>query len=126
MFDTIASSGTILNPAVTSGIHDAILTILQTLIIAVSGGVAWLVKLAISRLKFDWQKAIAARVVAFAEMKLIGSAEKRQYVAAKLHEKFPRLTEEEISHLLEEAVLNLTEKSTTVVVTPQVEPQEPV
>lgn len=107
MFEVIASSQQVVNAQVTSSLHEAISSLLDLVVIAVSGGAAWLIKLGISKLRFEWQKGIANRVVSYAEMKLVGSQEKREYAAKRIHEKFPRLSEDEINHLLEEAVLNL-------------------
>lgn len=51
---------------------------------------------------------IAARLVAYANQKLIDDTndDKALYVAQELKKKFPALPEDEIQHLLEEAVVN--------------------
>ncbi len=103
----LASTSTIVNPQLTQSIHDLVSSLAQLAVLAVSTGIGWLIKLAISRLKYDWEKKLATRVVAYAEMKIEGGPEKRAFVAQKLHEKFPRLSAEEIDHMLEEAVLTI-------------------
>ena len=60
-----------------------------------------------NHLNSAWKQAIAKRLVAYASQKIDANGDKVDFVAQQMHEKFPRMSEEEIQHLLEEAVVNL-------------------
>lgn len=121
MSNIITSTTTILNPQFNQVVHDTLLNLLQLAALGLSAGVAYGTKLWINSMNSGWKQTLATRLVKFAEQRLIGSPEKLAYVSQKLAEHFPRLSQEEINHLIEEAVNNLPgSTTTTTTVTPTV------
>lgn len=105
--DVITSTATIVNPEVTGIVNELFLTAFKAGLLFLVSGATWGIKTWLSSMKSGWKRAISARLVAFAQQRMTTSEEKRQYVAQKIHDKFPRLKQEEVEHLLEEAVANL-------------------
>lgn len=103
----ITSTTTILNPAVNSAISNVLSDLLQLALLLLTTGVGWGVKVWLNSMKSSWKQALAFRLVAYAEQKLTGNPEKLKYVAEQLSKKFPRISADEINHLIEEAVVNL-------------------
>lgn len=65
------------------------------------------------------QKMVAERLVSYAEQTITTSGvDKAAYVAAKLQEQFPNLSQEQVKHLLEAAVLNVTAQINAPTATP--------
>jgi hypothetical protein len=107
MFNVLASSSTIVNPAVTEGVHNILADVLQFGLLALTTAATWAVKLGINHLNSGWKQAVAYRLVAFAENRIPTDPEKLAYVSKSLSAHFPRLSADEIQHLIEEAVYNL-------------------
>lgn len=109
MLEVINSSATIVNPQVTNAINSIFSTAFETTLLLAVAGVTWAIKLGISTIKNSLVRSFAMRAVAFAAQRLttLSDEEKRKAVAAKIHAKFPRLSEEEVDHFLEEAYVNL-------------------
>ncbi len=107
MLDVIRSTATIVNPEVTGAVNQLLVTGIQAALLALVAGLTWGVKLGLNSMKSSWKRTIAERLVKFAFQRIQPNEEKRAYVATKLHEKFPRISQEEIEQLLEEAVVNL-------------------
>lgn len=107
MNEIITSTATILNPQVSGAVHDLLLTALQAVTLLAVSGLTYGIKLGINSMNSGWKQKVAGRLVAFAAQRIAPNDEKRAYVAAKLHEQFPRIEEEEIDHLLEQAVVNM-------------------
>lgn len=107
MLDVIASTSTIVNPQLTSGVHDVLYSLLQLAAIGLTTGATWAIKLWINSMNSGWKQTIAARLVKYAQQRIPSNGEKLRYVSEKLHDHFPRLSVEEISHLLEESVSDL-------------------
>lgn len=105
--DILTSTATVVNPQLTATIHNTLVDLLQLTLLGLSAAASYGVKIWINSMNSSWKKAIALRLVKFAEQRLLGNKEKLDYVAKKLHEHFPRLGEEEISQLIEEAVADL-------------------
>lgn len=105
--DILASTATVLSPEVTSAVHDALSSLLQLVLLLVSTGVAYLVRLLIGQLKSGWKQKLAVRMVRYAEQRCVGNTAKLAYAKSKLKQFFPRLSEEEIDHHIEEAVVLL-------------------
>jgi hypothetical protein len=117
MLEILTSTATIINPQVNQTVHDTLLSLLQFALLGLSAAVSYGVKLWINSMQSSWKKAIAERLVKYAEQKIAPNDEKLAYVAQKMHDHFPRLSEEEIHHLLEEAVANLGSSDTVTVST---------
>lgn len=107
MIEVITSTATIVNPELNGAINQLLVTGLHAALLALVGGLTWGVKLGLNSMKSSWKRTIAERLVKFAFQRIEPNEEKRAYVAGKLHEKFPRISKEEVEHLLEEAVVNL-------------------
>jgi len=107
MFDVLTSTAGVMTPEVNGALNNLLLTGIHAGMLALVAGLTWGVKLGINSMKSGWKRTIAERLVKFAYQRIAPNEEKRKYVAVKLHEKFPRISEEEIEHLLEEAVVNL-------------------
>lgn len=108
MFEQIMSTTTILSPQ----FNQAVNSLLSDIFLLVATGVATLagmgIRYWISKLKIGIVKTIAEKLVAFAEQKFgIDNEAKRQYVAAELSKRFPRISADEIEHILEAAVVAL-------------------
>lgn len=106
MLDVIASTATIMNPEVNGAVNQLLTTGIQAALLALVAGATWAVKLGVNSMKSGWKRTVAQRLVKFAAQRITPNQDKRAYVAAKLHKQFPRISEEEIEHLLEEAVVN--------------------
>lgn len=106
MLDVITSTATIINPEVTGAVNQFLVTGIQAALLALVGGLTWGVKLGLNSMKSGWKRTVAQRLVKFAAQRIVPNEDKRAYVATKLHKQFPRISEEEIEHLLEEAVVN--------------------
>ena len=107
IFDVIATTATVVNPQITGAINNLFTVGFEALLLLLTAGLTYGVKLGLGMIKNNIVRAFATRAVAYAENKIVGDEEKRMAVAAKIHEKFPRLSEEELNHYLEEAVINL-------------------
>ncbi len=107
MLNVLTSTATIVNPAVTEGVHNILTDVLQFGLLALTTAATWAVKLGINHLGSSWKQAVAYRLVAFAENRIPTSPEKLAYASKKLSSHFPRLSADEIQHLIEEAVYNL-------------------
>lgn len=107
MFDLIASSGTILTPQLTATVHDAIVSVFSLALTGLVTAAGVGIKLWINSMQSGWKRALAERLVKYAEQKYLNNDEKLQYVSQKMSEHFPRLSQEEIHHLLEAAVHDL-------------------
>jgi len=107
MIDVITSTATIVNPQINGAIN-AILHDLLQLILAGLGtlALAALQNYRKSQQSF-WKKAIAERAVKFVQQRYLENQEKQNQAAKLISEHFPRLSEEEVHHLLEEAVVNM-------------------
>lgn len=107
MFDVITSTQEIVNPQVTTAVNNLFSVSFESILLLASAGLTYGIKLGLGLIHNSLVRAFAQRAVSYAENRLIGSEEKRRVVAAKIHAKFPRLSEDEINHFLEEAVTNL-------------------
>lgn len=117
MLDIVTSTATIAaHPVIASTIHDGLLAGATGALAGLALGAGWLMRIVGSKLRFDWERGIARRLVAWAETKFEGSAEKRAQVAAALHAKFPILSTDEIDHLIEEAVSDLNSATQQIAV----------
>lgn len=96
-----------ITPDIQAQLHTLLLTVLTGIVAILAAVIRNFINAKINNMQGDTQKAIAQRVVAYAEQKLTDNVEKNQYVANTLSAKFPELTPTEIQHLLEEAVMNL-------------------
>lgn len=109
MFNIIASTSSIISPQITTAVNNLFSVGFESLLLLLAAGLTYGIKLGLSLIHNSLIRAFAQRAVSYAENRIIGSEEKRKLVAAKIHEKFPRLSEDEINHFLEEAVINLQE-----------------
>lgn len=107
MTDVLTSTATIVNPAINSAVHDLLLSLLQLALLGLSTLAAIGIKKWKDSLNSGWKRALAERGVKYAEQRFTDNAEKRREVSKLLSAKFPRMTESEIEHLLEEAVWNM-------------------
>lgn len=107
MTEVITSTLTIVNPGINSAVNELLTNGLKAVTLLLVTGVTYGINYWIKSLKSSWQKAIAARAVAYAQQKITGNEEKRQVAAAKIHAKIPRISAQDIEDLLEEAVVNL-------------------
>lgn len=107
MYDVISSTATLLNPqfnnAFNTLLHDALQLVLLGLSTLAAAGIAkWK-----ASLNSKWKQAIAERAVKFVEQKFVDNAEKQKQAAEVISSHFPRMSVEEIQHLMEEAVFNM-------------------
>jgi hypothetical protein len=105
--NVLLSTATIVNPQITQQIGNVLNDILQLALLCLISGIGWLVKLGISHMGSAWKQAMAKRLVAYASQQIDSNTDKINYVAMQMHEKFPRISQEEIHHLIEEAVVGL-------------------
>lgn len=107
MFNIITSTATIVSPQITTALNSFISVGFESLLLLATAGLTYGIKMGLGLIHNSLVRAFAQRAVSYAENRMIGNDEKRKVVAAKIHEKFPRLSEDEINHFLEEAVVNL-------------------
>lgn len=107
MFDLVTSTATLVNPEVNAAVGGLFTTAFHGLLLVFVAGLTYGVKLGLGSIKNSIVRAFAQRAVAFAENRLTGDEEKRKYVAAQIHAKFPRISEDDANHYLEEAVTKL-------------------
>lgn len=115
MFDTIASTGTLVNPAINSAFNQLLSDVLQLALLGLTTLAAIGIKKWKDSLNSGWKKALAERGVKYAEQRFLDNTAKRAEVAKLLSSKFPRISAEEIDHLLEEAVWNMKSELTASV-----------
>ena len=96
-----------MTPEIQAQLHSLLLTVLTGVVTIVGILIRNLINAQIANIKNEGQKAMAQRLVAYAEQKLSNNVEKNSYVANQLSSKFPELSKDEIQHLLEEAVVSL-------------------
>lgn len=114
MLEVAQSTSTVVDTQVATAVSQLMSLGLQAVLLALTTAITWGVKLGLNSMKSAWKRTIAARLVRFAQQRITPNEEKRKYVAVKLHERFPKISEEEIEHLLEEAVVNLKRGLATV------------
>jgi len=103
---TVVSSATLVSPAVNSAFNQILSDSLQLAGLLLASGLGWLVKLGINNLNSNWKKAIAFRLVSYAQQKILGDDTKLAWVSKEMAGHFPRLKE----HHIEEAVVELKAK----------------
>ena len=109
MLDVAISTATTtaLDPQIANTISELMGLGLQAALLTLTTAMAWGVRIGLASMKSEWKRTLAARLVRFAEQRIEPTDERREYVAEKLHKQFPKISKEEIEHLLEEAVVNL-------------------
>lgn len=107
MFEILQSTQVIISPEVNQAIHDVLYNGLQLLVLLITTAIGYAVKLAISQLKYKWQQDMALKLVRFAEQKYVDNTEKLNYVKSQIKTTFPRLTDEDVEHLVEASVAQL-------------------
>lgn len=109
MIEVIQSTATLVNPQITGAVNSLFGVAFETVTLLLVAGLTWGVKLGLSTIKNGILRAFANRAVAYAAQRLttLSDEDKRQVVAQKIHDKFPRLPEDEVEHYLEEAYVNL-------------------
>lgn len=115
MFEILGSSDTIINPQITAAVHDFLFNAIQLAILTILPAIGYGVKLWISSMKTGWKKAFAERMVKVAQQTITGDGAKFTFVSDKISEHFPRLSQDEIQHLIEEAVHNIAPANTVTV-----------
>lgn len=115
MFDVISSTNTVLNPQFNDAINRLLANLLELALLALSTLAAIGIKKWKDSLNSAWKRALAERAVKYAQQRFTDNAEKRHEAAQLLAEKFPRISEAEIEHLLEEAVFNMKQEMTASV-----------
>lgn len=112
MFDFLTSSGSVMNAQVTQGLHDVMMGLLTVLLGLATWGLKLLLTYIEAQVKMKTHglyQIVASRVVKYVEQRMIKAASPEKQVAAvaALSGYFPRLSSEEINHLIEEAVNDL-------------------
>lgn len=107
MFDLIGSTATIVNSQFTGAFHNTVLSLMQLGLLALVAGANWALKMWLESMHSGWKRAIAERAVKYAEQKFLDNTEKQKQAAALISSHFPRISQDEVQHLLEEAVVNL-------------------
>lgn len=109
MLDVVTSTATIVSPQVNQAVNGLFGAAFETLGLLLVSGLVYGVKLGLSQIKNGLIRGVARRAVAFAGQRLsnLSDDEKRKAVADKIHEKFPRLSEDDVQHFLEEAYVEL-------------------
>jgi hypothetical protein len=107
MFSIFTSTATIVNPQLNAAVSSVLSDLLQVVLLGVVSLIGWAVKIWLNSMNSSWKKTVAMRLVSYAEQKIVGNDEKIKYVSQKINEHFPRLGQEEVQHLIEEAVVQL-------------------
>ncbi len=89
-------------------IHSFLSEALQAVLIGVASAAGYGIKLWINSMNSSWKKTLATRLVKYAEQKIEGDTEKQKWVAGELSRLLKnRVTPDEVSHLIEEAFMNM-------------------
>lgn len=96
------------DPSVHAAIAELIVAALGAVLTAVATLAGMLIKTKLHAADSSWKQKLAYRFVCYAENKVIGDKEKQEYVADQLHTMFPSISVDEVEHLIEEAVVQLT------------------
>lgn len=107
MLEILQSTATIVSPAFNQSFNTALSDLIQLAVLGLIGVSSVALKAWIGQMKYDWQKSIALKLVAYAEQKLLTNDDKLTYVKSKLKEALPRLSDQDIDHLVESSVLQL-------------------
>ena len=107
MNELLVSTATIVNEGVTHAVNDLLGSALKAVTLLAVSGLTYGIKLWVNSMKSSWKRQLAFRAVAFAQQRITGNEEKRKAAAAKIHQRLPRISEDEINDLLEEAVVTL-------------------
>ena len=107
MFNVITSTQTIVNPQITTAVNNLFTVGFEAVTLLMVAGLTYGIKLGLSLIHNSIIRSFAERAVAFAENRIVGDEPKRQAVAEKISKAFPRLSQAEVDHFLEEAVTNL-------------------
>jgi len=102
-----------ITPDIQAQLHSLLLTVLTGVVTILGFLIRNLITAQIDKIKNESQKAMAERLVAYAEQKLSDAAGKNTYVANAISTKFPELSAQEVQHLIEQAVLALPPTNTT-------------
>lgn len=108
----LSGTGVIFTPEITQAVHNVLYDLLQLALLAIAAGVSYAVKLCINHLGDGWKARLASRAVKYAEQKFVTNPERLQEAVSVLKTYLPRLSEDEINHLIEEAVANLQKPNT--------------
>lgn len=107
MFDVITSTATIVSPQVNTAINHILGSLLE-LILAGLGTIAIAALQSFRKSQQSWwKKAIAERAVKFVQQRYFENDEKQKEASKLISQHFPRISEQEVAHLMEEAVVNM-------------------
>jgi len=90
-------------------IDNILAQLLQLVFLLLATGTSYGVKLWINHMQSGWKKTVVERFVKYAEDKFIAEAgsAKYEWVSKAVSNHFPRLSQDEVAHLISEAVINL-------------------
>lgn len=113
--NVFSSTQAILSPEFTQQLHTSLVDLLNLALLALTSFAAMGIKLWMNSMNSGWKKVVAERAVKYVEQKLTdGSSQDKFNQAAKiLSDHFPRISQEEVAHLIEASVLDLTKKINT-------------
>ncbi len=103
----LISTAAILSPSFNQALNNTLTDVLELVLIGVATLLGLALKAWISNMKNGIVRAVASTLVAYAEQKIVSNDDRQAYVAGQLSAKFPRLSREEIKHIIEEAVIQL-------------------
>ena len=114
MFNVLTSTSTIVTPALSQSLNSLLLNALQAALLGLSALIAYAIKLWIGSLKYNWEKSLASRFVKVAEQQLTTNPEKLTFAKVQLKKFLPSLSDEELGHLVDEAVVDMNNSLKTV------------
>ena len=98
----------LMTPQLNSSLHNLLVDLLQTVLLGVVSAAGYGIKIWINSMNSSWKKTLTERLVKYAEQKIADDTDKQKWVADQLSAKLKgRVTPDEVSHLIEEAVVNL-------------------
>ena len=113
MNEVIVSTASAISPEIAGAVNDFLRTALQAVMLFAVSGATWAIRIWLKSMHSGWKRTVAERLVSFAQQRIPTNSDKFDYVAKQLHRQFPRLSEDEYAHLIEEAVVNLKTKLPT-------------
>lgn len=107
MFEVLQSTNSFVSPEILDSVSRVVTELIQLAILTITAAIGYAVKLWINSLNSKWKQALATRLVSYAQQKIDLNDDKLNYVSTELRKFFPKMSEQEMNHFIEEAVLHL-------------------
>lgn len=120
MLSVLTSSATLVSPQINQLYQQTLSNLLQLVLLLASSGIGWAAKMWISHQHNVVTKFVADQAVKYVEQTLGSKSNEEKYAAAAevMSQRFPKLSQDEVKHLIESSVFDLQSQLQAAVTPP--------